>query len=503
MSIQQDAAGVDCSALVRAAEKRIPCEICSHFTGMASYRQLRDDKERTLRSVSRPCKRFRDPTCPREVRIESCACCVLSCVACQVLKGYCVLWAESLVKVAICDTFASHEAGRRRSHEKFATTVGVCEQHQLTFRTLHIVDREAYKQPVRHSFALQSVCQPGRVIQLECYPYHMVHFGLLMYALWKSPDEAFMARGSKPRHLKKTTISEAEACITENTTKSSPLPSFNFPFLTSTETASVLILGLGGNVIGNCLDAVLPADVPIDVVEVEPAVLETCQRQGQVPPCSKAHPKMTDETACVWVASRGRQQQPNYRFIIGDVREVLREDSQKTTDSRSPLHERRYGLVFLDCYDPEKERMMHDGSLIDVCRSRLRPGGALIVNAHILPIRERLEEQFLARGFDSVQALRVAGCDQSIVVCLARDKPSSGHCNGGGSQQQQQKLARLDRFCVKRARQLTWYIQNPLRAALGMRGLFRSDFSLDSSWLKSSRPVEGASCHTRVWEHYD
>ncbi|RNF27513.1 uncharacterized protein Tco025E_00250 [Trypanosoma conorhini] len=515
MTAQQDAAGSDTIALVRAAEERIPCEICCHFTGMASYRKLRDGDGGRLASVSRQGKRFRDPTREREVRIKSCTCRVLSCMACQVLKGYCVIWAESLLDVATYDPFASHEAGRRRVHEKSnatATTTtakGVCEYHQLTLRTLHIVDQAAYKQPVRHSFALQSVCQPGRVLQLECYPRHMVHFGLLMYALWQSPDEVFRTRGGEPRLPRKTTTSEVMSTGTENTTAMPSLSSSSqFPFLTSAEHASVLILGLGGNVIGNCLDAALPVDVPIDVVEVEPAVLETCQRQGQVPPWAEVEAETTAESARVWVASRGKQRHPNYRFIVGDAREVLRGGNPKTAEGKSPLHQRRYGLVFLDCYDPEKERMMHDVSLIDVCRSRLRPGGALIVNAHILPLQGTLEEQFLARGFDSVQALRVAGCDQSIVVCLAKDKAAAGGGaenvnNGGGSQQQRLPLTRLERFCVRHARQLAWYIQNPYRADLGVRRLFRGDFCLDANWLKSSRSVEGASCRTRVWEHYD
>ncbi|EKF38446.1 hypothetical protein MOQ_001348 [Trypanosoma cruzi marinkellei] len=508
MSIQRGAADDDGGALLRAVEERIPCEIRCHFTGMASYRQLRDGNEGESTFVSHPKKRFREFTCEKEVCVESCTSHVLSCTACQILKGYCVLWAESLVNVVTYEPFVSRAERRRRGDAKTQTTTTTKEirgRHQLIFHTLHIVDEAAYKQPLQHSFALQSVCQPGRVLQLECYPYHMIHFGLLIYTLWRCPDEVFSAIRNMPRQKKVNTSPEKETCMTE--TEAMSLSPLHFPLLATTEDVSVLILGLGGNVIGNCLDAALPVDVPIEVVEVEPAVFETCQKHGQVPPCSEVRTNKENETTRVWVVRQGRQRHPNYRFIIGDARVVLQEDkTHQKTESESPLHNRCYGLVFLDCYDPEKERMMHDGSLIDVCQSRLCPGGVLIVNAHILPTREALEEQFLSRGFASVQVLRVAGCVQSIVVCLARDKASASipkeekSINGRGGRRQ---IERLDRFCVRHARHLASYIRYASRADPGMCRLFRNGFSLDANWLRSSRSVKGASCNTRVWEHYD
>ncbi|RNF18653.1 hypothetical protein TcG_04765 [Trypanosoma cruzi] len=508
MTIQRDAADEDCGDLLRAVEERIPCEIRCHFTGMASYRQLRDGNEGKSTFVSHPMKRFREFTCEKEVCVESCISHVLSCTACQILKGYCVLWAESLVNVVMYEPFVSRTERRRRGNAKTQTTTTNKEIrgcHQLIFHTLHIVDEAAYKHPLQHSFALQSVCQPGRVLQLECYPYHMIHFGLLIYALWRSPDEFFSAIRNMPREKKVNTPLEKGACMTGTATMS--LTPLHFPLFATTEDASVLILGLGGNVIGNCLDSALPVDVSIDVVEVEPAVFETCQKHGQVPPCSEVRTKKEYGTTRVWVVRQGRQRRPNYRFIIGDARVVLQEDkTHQKADSEGPLHDRCYSLVFLDCYDPEKERMMHDGSLIDVCQSRLCPGGALIVNAHILPTREALEEQFLSRGFASVQVLRVAGCVQSIVVCLARDKASARIPNEEKSNKReggQQQIGRLDRFCIRHARHLASYIQYASRADPGMCRLFRSGFSLDANWLRSSRSVEGASCNTRVWEHYD
>ncbi|KAG5475092.1 hypothetical protein CUR178_04542 [Leishmania enriettii] len=345
---------------------------------------------------------------------------------------------------------------------------------------------------------------------------------------------------------------------------------------------AVLALGLGGNVLGQCLDALLPAVVPLHIVEVGPAALQACYEHGQFPeivavdgwgsgldavPSGEAlkpaitprrrkasslrSAAMTDiaavtaVTACPaaplgspasiqWVADlihcrsatpvafRATRQQPTgllerlaaplpavpnrtakrttctpgwrgasateagtplqspqgrseYGCFLQDAYACLRAGTFSSTGSvprsataqhqtpssvrmaahpvapsllqqahrtKSAAHARtspptreaanagaaeaapppvQYSMIFLDCYGPGEERMMHEGTLVELCAQRLRPGGVLLVNAHVLPAVANLRCDFLSYDFSTVQALRVAGYTQTVVACVARD----------------------------------------------------------------------------------
>ncbi|KEG11807.1 hypothetical protein DQ04_02261060 [Trypanosoma grayi] len=516
-------------ALVHAAEKRIPDEIRAHFTGMRVFRELRDGTSNSndyacMLALNR--KRRRDFACEGNVHVERCVTRVLSCMSGQVLRGYYVLWAESTISITTSNLSTLHTPRRSRMNGTAAAVTAVaaadaaeeeaetkeeeehCDarHHVISFLSLHIVDGTAHQHPSRHSFALQSVCQPGRVLQLECYPYHMIHFGLLMHALWRGPNEVFEAVREQKQQVTvacPSQVGPADTCAL-----------LRFPLIASATGTAVLILGLGGNVIGNFLDAVLADDVSIDVVELEPVVLETCRQHGQVPPCEVEVDKAGSGAAAaagtaatrVWGVTHGHPRHPNYRFVVGGAREVLREECSKSSRGGA-LRGRLYTFVFLDCYDPAREHMMHDGGLIELCRSRLQPGGALIVNAHILPTTENLEGQFLSHGFATVQVLHVAGCDQSIVVCLAGDDASSQGAGADKKLQQNKEeeasVARLNRFCVRHARHMAQHIRDAVRALPNAMQPLRGGFHLDAAWLKSSRSLKSASCPTRLWEHYD
>ncbi|AYU80341.1 hypothetical protein LdCL_280023700 [Leishmania donovani] len=487
----------------------------------------------------------------------------------------------------------------------------------LRLHSMCIVNSDAVGNVRPASFALQSVLQPGWQTALECYPRHMVHFGLLVYAAWHASSrtwESVLSHGDTCRDgsaaagnghtvmlpsrssrgdaaLQNTSGERGASHTSESTTaptSSSPTPEAGgemrpaslVKLLPHTSHDAVLILGLGGNVLGQCLDALLPAAVPLHVVEVEPAVLQACCENGQFPaidvvddwrgeldaapscnalkrasaPHKKdASPRRSEEmletapaaslvcpAVMQWAAGlihrksatpaaframrqqapallerlaappsampsgatkratcapslrrgsgtvveaplQAQQERGEYVCFLQDAYAYLRTSASFPTTSTSaqgavarhrafhsahgaahpvapssPTQETcprfaaqsrtlsskqenesssavedaplssQYSMIFLDCYDPDREHMMHEGTLVELCARRLQPGGVLVVNAHVLPSVENLRRDFLGCGFSTVQALRVAGHTQTVVVCVAQDKAADG-----------------------------------------------------------------------------
>ncbi|CAG9577285.1 conserved hypothetical protein [Leishmania major strain Friedlin] len=487
----------------------------------------------------------------------------------------------------------------------------------LRLHSMSIVNSDAVSNMRPASFALQSVVQPGWQTALECYPRHMVHFGLLVYAAWHASSRTWESvlshggtcrdgsaaaenghtvmlpsRSSRSDAALQNTSGERGAWHTpESTTEPTSLsptpevggemrPASLVKLLPHTSHDAVLILGLGGNVLGQCLDALLPAAVPLHIVEVEPAVLQACCEHGQFPAidvvddwrgerdaapscnalkrasaphkkdvspcrseemletapaaslvcpaamqwaaglihCKSATPaaframrqqapmllerlaappsavpsSATKRATCAPSLPRGsgtaveaplqaQQDRGEYVCFLQDAYAYLRtsasspttltaaqgavarhrashsangaahpvapssppqetcprlsaqsrtlsskqeKESSSAVEDATPLLQ--YSMIFLDCYDPDRERMMHEGTLVELCARRLRPGGVLVVNAHVLPSVENLRRDFLGCGFSTVQALRVAGHTQTVVVCVAQDKVADG-----------------------------------------------------------------------------
>ncbi|KAG5499917.1 hypothetical protein GH5_04054 [Leishmania sp. Ghana 2012 LV757] len=484
---------------------------------------------------------------------------------------------------------------------------------KVTLHSLHIVSSDAASNPRPASFAVQSVLLPGWQTALECYPRHMMHFGLLVYAAWHASPKTWKrvlsdggAAGSRHGAVLPSCSSRSAAAVhcmsrkrAASETSEAAAASHSLScapeegreacvvslaeLLPYTAHDAVLVLGLGGNVLGQCLDALLPAVVPLHIVEVEPAVLQACYEHGQfpeiaavdgwgsgldaVPSCEALKPataprrrkalslrsaEMADTaaaaavTACpaaplgspasmqrvadlihrrsaTPVAFRATRQQatgvlerlgaplpavptrtakrtkctPGWRgasatetgtplqsqqgrseyvCFLQDAYAYLRAGTfssassvvprsaiaqhqapcsargaahpvapslpQQADRTKSAAHARtspstreavsagaaeaapppvQYSMIFLDCYDPGGERMMHEGTLVELCARRLRPGGVLLVNAHVVPTVANLRCDFLSYDFATVQALRVAGYTQTVVACVARD----------------------------------------------------------------------------------
>ncbi|KAG5500504.1 hypothetical protein JKF63_03598 [Porcisia hertigi] len=498
----------------------------------------------------------------------------------------------------------------------------------VALQSLHIVRCDAARHVRQASFALQSVLQPGCQTALECYPRQMVHFGLLVYAAWHASSQtwqsillggdtckdgshtagdrhaaALPAEGSQrvtiPRHtFCKRAASHRPEAVAEAAAAPFALSSASEPgggtylaslagLLPNTEHDAVLILGLGGNVLGQCLDALLPPVVPLHIVEVEPSVLQACCEHKQFPEIvavdnwecefgkassceaskqasvlhrrkrrlsksagmaevaspaaaaaaavslvnpsvlQRASDRIHRKSAAPVAFRATRQEAPGllegltaqprqvpssttkcvrrerssrsasapanktpllsqpargeYVCFLQDAYAYLRAGASPLTTSvplpdtasrprrlnsprgaahaaassslpqtirtkcAAPLSKGasaraatngaavegapppiQYSMIFLDCYDPSKEHMLHEETLVELCARRLRPGGVLLVNAHVLPTIENLRSDFLHSRFATVQALRVSGCTQTVVVCVAHDAVRDG-----------------------------------------------------------------------------
>lgn len=442
--------------------------------------------------------RRRSPPREQAVVCDTCQTKVLSCRPCEVLKGYYVVWAETVTTLRVVSTggpaaspsvasSASSESSPASSDEGLSsilassttkTAVSAVQLPPIVFHSIHFVHRTTSVAPRRASFALQSIFQPGMPTVLESYPQHMMHLGLLAYALWNAPSALVrsLARHSPPK--------QPSIPLEHPSGWPSVFPS-----------GPVLILGLGGNVLGQCCDAILPPRVPLHVVELEPAVLAACRAHGQTPPL-EALPPRTASPAALQAAYRVTAAHPrgmtDYTFFIADASAYLRFGAPGTT----------YSLIFLDCYDTEKETMMHSGDLLSQCRARLAPGGCLLVNAHLRPTQTALSDQFMRHGFATVQTLRVRGCDQTILACLVGGVVDEGggmeHPSPNDGDPRKVTEHRVwERFSRAIARGMTSLLNGLTAKGMG----YSSEFLLDPGWLTSNLRVPTASGMCGTWEH--
>ncbi|CCW62318.1 unnamed protein product [Phytomonas sp. EM1] len=490
---------------------------------------------------------------------------ILSCALCRALEGYYVIWAETQLRIRVYRQLmttslsenASRDDGRlstpppllplllsqiRSEGTTWSSTgvrkslcMGSISNRIKTSKTSHTHDLEVLPSPMTshtvltlHSmhfvredalharrcgaFALQSVLHPHYPTVLECYPKHMIHFGFICYALWNASNACFTG-GAQVGGRFPEAASSTSSLITGVVKRTHSILFTggveDEDLLPVRDSDAVLVLGLGGNVLGRCLDGLLPATVGLHVVEVEPAVLEACVAYQQLPPLqaapplagwcgeeSKAPTQSSPSPAITPPAQPPREffaagthpRGSRYRIYLEDTFHFLEPGKPLGGDASAG----DYNMIFLDCYDPCDERMMHSRELLERCHKRLRPCGALVINAHVLPKREVLEQQFLGYGFASVQVLRVAGLDQSIILCLRFPKLMQTRGKVLPSSQHVALLRqRGHRFTLRNARAVAEYINQRRMLCRGQGHhcdeASSTQFTLDHAWFKSCR----------------
>jgi len=215
----------------------------------------------------------------------------------------------------------------------------------LVFRTLHFACKEGVEGV---SYVIQSVVHPGKPLILECYPRMMLSFAISL---------ASIQQDNLPWHL------SAGACVG--------------------------VLGMGANVITDCVATVCP-DVQIHVVERESAIVTIATEYLKFPIRSGivAH--------------------------IGDAFEVL---------NRLPSN---FQLLFLDCFDPIAVTMLCAERLLRACKAQMGRGAVLVTNAHMELSAVALQAFCKVFGSGNVHATGITGWDQVIVVCFNGPRAADG-----------------------------------------------------------------------------
>ncbi|KAG5464330.1 hypothetical protein LSCM1_00512 [Leishmania martiniquensis] len=309
--------------------------------------------------------------------------------------------------------------------------------HVYTIDTVHFVHEDAYKKGTGrdHSFHVQSVVFRDAPHILQCVGGAMVSFSLIIYtslrlvhacdtrkctpqrlgrelqacmtACSESRSNAATASinrcaNSTPSDTVKTlerpdaeggvtahpTIQAGCASLARDDPDHKSLPSSAFSILRALclpPLVRVLILGMGGNSMAPALRVIFGAEALIEVVEVEPAVVESCIRMGT----------LHDADA-------------NTKVYLEDADKCL-----------GTLPHSAYDFVYMDIFEPMHATMRNMHPSVLAARELLRPGGLLVLNEHHLPSAEGVAPYAKVFGEGNVQAVNVRGWSESIVVCVA------------------------------------------------------------------------------------
>lgn len=279
---------------------------------------------------------------------------VVSCVSGSFFRNYFILCVR-------CTATFSPRVG----HSGLAAT----RSDVLVFESMHFVKGDSHLPEVgtQGSYELQSIHLPDKPLELQCVAGTMTQLALIMMALhWNvaapSGERENSGEQAEPGELDERYFEVSRSAFPDG---------------------AIGVLGMGGNVIGNCFVHALPGRRLV-VVDVEPAVCESCIRMNTFAPVADA-----------------------VEFIGGDVARVLQSV------------EERFFLLFLDCFDPLAGTMMHAVELLKKCRATLRVGGALAINAHISIDDKKALAPFVAVfGSGRVHAVNIRGCRQAMIVCI-------------------------------------------------------------------------------------
>lgn len=242
---------------------------------------------------------------------------------------------------------------------------------------------------------------PRPAVLLECYARPLLHFAFAELltrhnraalldgaeVLLKRKDDTAleMMNAGDVAAFRRATETSTKRERGEPTSDAAPvaaLPDLTLP------AGDVLVCGMGANAIGDYLAALLPASVPIAVLELEPAVVA----------CNNLHhPSLPG----------------NVQVVVADAREAVRAMPPST-----------HSLIVLDCFDPHSVNMLHAHRLIADCAALLVPGGMLAVNAHMdATSGDHLWPMVDLFGAANVQVVSISGYRQALVMCF---RPTEG-----------------------------------------------------------------------------
>ena len=151
----------------------------------------------------------------------------------------------------------------------------------------------------------------------------------------------------------------------------------------------ILMVGLGGGQLSNFLFARLP-DVQIDAVDIDPEVVRLARAYFRVP------------------------DDPRYRTHVGDGRLFVEQRSTADTD-----------LLILDAFRGTSVPLhLRTRQFYTACRTRLRPGGAVVANLHTHSARYLDDRATFAAAFEHDYAF-VDGRDAETTLVCTREPVGS------------------------------------------------------------------------------
>ncbi|CCW69905.1 unnamed protein product [Phytomonas sp. Hart1] len=263
------------------------------------------------------------------------------------------------------------------------------------------------------------------------------------------PDDPLLLRFSRTRTLKNSGGSWNQMKLLY------PLP-----------LRSVLILGMGGNSMVGSLRHALGSEVDLHVVEIEPAVLQACERVGALP---------------------NRAEDTHFHLHLEDAMKCLKHTLSKIS----------FDMIFMDIFEPTEGKMKNDMRISNLCFDRLQINGLLVVNIHQLPSLLSLKHFGRLFGLRNIQAVNIHGWNESVVVCMKASSTPNWRIlestQGAGEEGKSYVNSSRDGLSQQCGKNLADMVYKCYEEVL-------PGWLPHCSWLKSSKRVGNDNDQCRIWE---
>lgn len=333
---------------------------------------------------------------------------------CVEFVGVDVVWAVTTAVIRVQTACCSNSRKRYREASKSTSSISSSKKssHSLvglvkswrgvpseaftfTLGTMHFVHVDIRNGGER-SFHIQSVYLYEKPHILQCVAGVMVNFALLLHTGVKIMNEVRKSKKSllqvyrnimgesEKKSLPKDDVFSDRFSSCHDHSEITNKPTDLFPSYTS----RVLVLGMGGNSMAIAMRHVLGPSASIEVVEIEPAVVQVCQNAGTL---------LEDDR--------------NHRVYVEDAQKFLRGKLVQCV-----ANEDLYDFIFMDLFEPLEAQMESGESMVHQCYRLLSEGGMLVINEHILPDPKHLVIFTKIFGDGLVHAVNLHGWKESVVI---------------------------------------------------------------------------------------
>nr|CCC93616.1 conserved hypothetical protein [Trypanosoma congolense IL3000] len=279
---------------------------------------------------------------------------------CEKFAGVDVLWMQSDIVVS--------NGGKQPPDTNSKSKSDLTIQDRFTLGSMHFVHQKAHICGDDGSYNIQSVILLQQREQMQCVAGYMVHFAFIIYGMIQLVNMADCDELSK--------------------------------VVAPSSDSKVLIIGMGGNSMESGIRHIVGGSAHISIVDIEPAVVRTCQRNSLL------------------------HNNPNTHIHIKGAEEAL----EHCPDDCN--------FIFMDAFEPENGKMINSDTLVGRMHAKLAPGGILVINEHSMPNTDKLVQLLKLFGTYHIQYINVRGWNESIIVAVRH-----GDTKHTGCEQHTMKLA--------------------------------------------------------------